>query len=163
MISESFGTDATSSTTVISGVSCDTNILLYSIDRRDPIKHPIAKRVVDACSDAGCALSLQCLNEFFRAAIKKNYVDIDEARSLIEIMRRSMLVFPVNERDLLTAIEIFRTHKLQFFDTLLIATVERAGCTTLISEDMQHGARYGGVTVINPFKLTSTELDQLLA
>ena len=152
-----------SSTTVISGVSCDTNILLYGIDRRDPVKHPVAKQIVDACSDAGCALSLQCLNEFFRSAVGKKYVDASEARRLIEILRRAMLVFPVSERDLLNAIEIYGSHQLQFFHALLIATVERAGSTILISEDMQHGASYRSVQVIDPFKLTSVELDRLLA
>ncbi len=73
-----------------------------------------------------------------------------------------MKVFPVNEADLLAAMGIYQRYDIQFFDALLIATVERAGCTTLISEDMQHNGRYSGVDVVNPFKLSPAELDQLL-
>lgn len=148
---------------VISGVSCDTNILVYSIDLRDPQKHGIAKRVVDECSDMGCAVSLQCLSEFFRAVTMKHLLPIPDARRIVQILRRSMNVFPMNEADLLNAMAIYQRYDIQFFDALLIATVERAGCTTLISEDMQHEGHYGGVTVVNPFKLSPSKLDHLLA
>lgn len=147
---------------MISDISCDTNILVYSIDLRDAQKHLIAKRVVDTCSDMGCPVSLQCLNEFFRASTVKHLLPIADARRIVQILRRSMKVFPVNEADLLAAMGIYQRYDIQFFDALLIATVERAGCTTLISEDMQHNGRYSGVDVVNPFKLSPAELDQLL-
>jgi hypothetical protein len=38
-----------------------------------------------------------------------------------------------------------------FWDGLLIATAARAGCTFLLSEDMQDGARFGRVTILDPF------------
>lgn len=42
-------------------------------------------------------------------------------------------------------------YSLSHWDSLLIAACQEAGVTRLYSEDMQHGADYGGVTVINPF------------
>ena len=41
----------------------------------------------------------------------------------------------------LTALEL--TVDAQLWDGVLIATVERAGCDFLLSEDMQDGARFG--------------------
>jgi predicted nucleic acid-binding protein len=37
------------------------------------------------------------------------------------------------------------------FDARLLAVCNAHGCTHLLSEDLQDGARYGGVTVVDPF------------
>jgi predicted nucleic acid-binding protein len=34
---------------------------------------------------------------------------------------------------------------------LVIAAAADAGCSVLLTEDMQHGRKFGGVTVQNPF------------
>lgn len=34
---------------------------------------------------------------------------------------------------------------------MLLAACKEAGVTRLYSEDMQHGADYDGVTIVNPF------------
>ena len=38
------------------------------------------------------------------------------------------------------------------FDALLLATAREAGCTVLLSEDMQDGAEFDGVVVRNPLR-----------
>ncbi len=40
---------------------------------------------------------------------------------------------------------------LSHWDSLLVAACQEAGVTHLYSEDMQHGADYDGVKVVNPF------------
>ena len=42
-------------------------------------------------------------------------------------------------------------HGIQFYDALIVASAEEAGCNTLYSEDMEDGAVYGTVRVVNPF------------
>jgi predicted nucleic acid-binding protein len=41
--------------------------------------------------------------------------------------------------------------RLSFWDALVVAAAEVAGCDRLLTEDLQEGARYGPVTVVNPF------------
>ena len=41
--------------------------------------------------------------------------------------------------------------RCSFWDGLLIATAVRAGCAFLLSEDMHEGARFNGLTILNPF------------
>jgi predicted nucleic acid-binding protein len=36
-------------------------------------------------------------------------------------------------------------------DALIVAAALEAGCDTLFSEDMQHGRKFGGLTIVNPF------------
>ncbi|MSR60611.1 MAG: nucleic-acid-binding protein, contains PIN domain protein [Planctomycetaceae bacterium] len=42
-------------------------------------------------------------------------------------------------------------YSLSHWDSLLIAACQEADVTHLYSEDMQHGASYDGVIVVNPF------------
>ena len=51
------------------------------------------------------------------------------------------------------ALKIKDKYKLQFYDSLIIATAIENKCTVLYSEDMQNGLVVENVlTIINPFK-----------
>lgn len=41
--------------------------------------------------------------------------------------------------------------RLAFYDALIVAAAAEAGCPTLLTEDLQHGRRFGEVTIRNPF------------
>jgi len=49
------------------------------------------------------------------------------------------------------AIKLARGSTLSFYDALVIAAAADAGCRVLLSEDLQHGRKFGGLTVQNPF------------
>jgi len=44
-----------------------------------------------------------------------------------------------------------RCSTLSFCDALVIEAAADAGCSALLTEDMQCGRKFGGVTVQNPF------------
>jgi predicted nucleic acid-binding protein len=50
------------------------------------------------------------------------------------------------------AVKLARASALSFYDALIIATAADAGCAVLLTEDMQHGRKFGGVTILNPFR-----------
>jgi predicted nucleic acid-binding protein len=52
---------------------------------------------------------------------------------------------------LLAASELEERHTLSFWDALIVESARRSGATRLLTEDLQHGWRVGGVTVDNPF------------
>ena len=41
--------------------------------------------------------------------------------------------------------------QISYWDAIILAAAENAGCTYLLSEDFQNGRVYGEVTVVNPF------------
>jgi predicted nucleic acid-binding protein len=41
---------------------------------------------------------------------------------------------------------------VRFWDALLLASASAAGCSHFLSEDLNDGQVYGGVTVDNPFR-----------
>ena len=49
------------------------------------------------------------------------------------------------------ALEVRAKYKLQFYDALLLATAEANGCDVFLSEDLNPGQIYCGMTAVNPF------------
>jgi predicted nucleic acid-binding protein len=49
------------------------------------------------------------------------------------------------------AVEISRHHGYHIYDSLILAAASQAGCTTVYTEDMQHGQVVEGVRIENPF------------
>lgn len=151
------------SMTATKSFTVDTNILIYSIDRSDPAKQHVADRILRSLFLQRALLPLQALNEFYRATTRKRLLTPAEASAFVR--DTLMFVVPISsiQDDLLQAMSLHKSGEYQFFDSLLIATSARAGCSTLFSEDLHDGRPYGSLTVRNPFKLSATELDALLA
>jgi predicted nucleic acid-binding protein len=49
------------------------------------------------------------------------------------------------------ALEIMDSTQYGFYDSLILASAVRGGCTILYSEDFQDGQMINGVKVVNPF------------
>lgn len=49
------------------------------------------------------------------------------------------------------AVEARATYAIHFYDGMIIASAERAGCDRIWSEDLNPGQEYFGVRVENPF------------
>jgi predicted nucleic acid-binding protein len=58
---------------------------------------------------------------------------------------------PTNRLLIETAWRIEDRYGSSWWDALIVAAAQVAGCTYLLSEDMQDGQHYGAVTVVNPF------------
>jgi predicted nucleic acid-binding protein len=50
------------------------------------------------------------------------------------------------------AVEARGAYGIHFYNGLIVAAAERAGCERLWSEDLNSGQQYFGVTVENPFR-----------
>lgn len=58
---------------------------------------------------------------------------------------------PLTDEDLKASVKLARGNSLAFYDALIVAAAADAGCPVLLSEDLQHGRKFGGVTIQNPF------------
>jgi predicted nucleic acid-binding protein len=112
---------------------------------------------------ARSALPMQCLCEFYSVTTRKRLLSQQRAQTIVEDCNQSLKIVAAEPAELAAAIDIHHRFGLQFFDSLLIATAYRAGCATLISEDMQDGQTMHGVELFNPFSRPSAALDRLLA
>ena len=52
---------------------------------------------------------------------------------------------------MIDAINLAVDHRLNIWDSVMISVASEAGCRLLLSEDMQDGFAWRGLTVVNPF------------
>ncbi len=129
----------------------DTNILVYA-QLDDPRSERALKLV-----EAGGVISAQVLNEFvnvFMRKLRRQWRDIEDALADVRDALDTDVV-PLTAETTAAALALARDHGFAFYDALIVASAIEAGCTTLYSEDMQHGRVIGGLTVINPFLETA--------
>ena len=129
----------------------DSNILLYADDARFDAKRKRAIALILQHREQGTAvLSLQVLQEYFSIATRKLGVDPGEARRKVEIYARFHLVEP-RLTDVFEAIDIYRLHRINYWDAMVVLCAGKSGCLQVLTEDLQHGQVIGGVRIVNPF------------
>jgi len=129
----------------------DTNVLVYTDDPRDPVKQAKALDLIKQhlLSRKG-VVSLQVLQEYFVLATGKLKLDSALAKERIEVFARLQVVEPT-VTDILAAIDLHRLRGLSFWDALVVHSARQAGCSVLLTEDLQHGQEFDGVKIVNPF------------
>lgn len=141
----------------------DTNILVYAADRQAGERHLAALRLIERATRCDCAVMLQTLGEFFAAVTRKGRLDAAAAATILDGWRAVFPIYAAEETALDEAIVAVREHRFSFWDAMLWATVQQAGCDILLTEDLQDGRKLGRVTFINPFNAGNAALlDALL-
>jgi predicted nucleic acid-binding protein len=129
----------------------DTNILIYAAAGRSdaPEKHA---RAWDIIGPGDYGISAQVLAEFYVNATRKPAVPLTLAEAAAWLADlQTVPVVPIDADLVAEAADRSRTHRISYWDAAVIVAAERLGATTLYTEDLSHGQRYGAVTVINPF------------
>jgi predicted nucleic acid-binding protein len=129
----------------------DTNILVYAIDLHEGNKQQIAATLVDRAVSFDCPLSLQAIGEFYAAATRRRILGPLAVARRAHLLLRSFETFSYSSTAVARGIEEASSGRLYLWDAILLASAAEAGCTLLLSEDMQDGLRFGSLTVANPF------------
>ena len=139
-------------------VFLDSNILIYSYDSADRHKQSLAQEWIAALTLRGSAvLSVQILGEFFSTVTRRiaTPLSIEEATEAIERFD----VIPTWQIDMPMVRRAISTHSrygTTYWDSLIIAAAERAGCSAILSEDFNPGQSYHGILAVNPFATSPT-------
>ncbi len=130
----------------------DTNVWVYGVDSADPAKRARARDVLNPGGAASLVVSAQVLGEFFYTVTRKLTPPLppETAGAMVERMRQ-LPVMPIDADTVAAAIAGSRAWQLSYWDALIVAAAQAAGCTRLLSEDLADGAMYGTVRVENPF------------
>lgn len=131
----------------------DTNVLVYLFDEDSPRKQARAKELFAKHADDGpIVLSPQVLQEFYVTVTRKLARPLSPEDALSAVSDLSH--FPVVAVDGATVLEAVRLHqseRLSFWDALIVEAAREADCSTLFSEDLQGGRRFGNLRIENPF------------
>ncbi len=125
----------------------DTNIVVYAFTSNDARSDR-----ADALLRAGGAISVQVLSEFvnvLRRKQRRDWNEIDDALGVLKALLDPPQPLTVEVHE--AGIGIARHYGFSVYDSLIVAAALRAGCSTLYSEDFQHGQTIKRLTIRNPF------------
>jgi predicted nucleic acid-binding protein len=132
----------------------DTNVLIYQFDRKALQKRAIAREIVaDALTNNSALISFQGVQETLNVITRKLPIPMaepDVQDVLNNILLPLMRVMP-SAALYADALRVAQRYQFSFYDSLIVAAAQSAGCKRLLSEDMQHGQVIDGLRIVNPF------------
>ena len=136
-------------------VAIDTNVLAYIagvvMAEADRGKAELAREQVAVIRrSADAVLPTQVMGELYHLLTRRGE-DRSRARETVRSFGETHIVVHAVTTTFLAALDLASEDRLQFWDALILATANEAGCTLLLSEDMQDGFTVRGLTVVNPF------------
>lgn len=132
-------------------VFLDSNILVYGQDVRQPEKQRVAQELAAQLVESGAGvISTQVLQEFYVTVTSKIGIAPLGAKAVLKTFS-AFEVVQVTPELVEEAVDCSILNRLSFWDALIVAAAEAAGCTILYSEDFNAGQIILGVKVVNPF------------
>jgi predicted nucleic acid-binding protein len=130
----------------------DTNVLVYAYDVTDPRKLTTAQDLVGKALAGEIVISTQVLAEFATTLLHKLSPPArpEDVITLLDAFAPIKVILP-DEGVVRRAVEARAAYGLHFYDGMIVAAAERAGCERIWSEDLNAGQNYFGVEVRNPF------------
>lgn len=132
----------------------DTNLFIYQLDASDHRKSEIADAIIRQGAETGNAcVSYQVVQECLNIVLRKAEVplDLSSARSYLDYVLGPLLRIPASIHLYHRGLDIQGRYGYGFYDSLIIAAALEAGCTRLLTEDMQAGQRIETLTIEDPF------------
>jgi predicted nucleic acid-binding protein len=139
-------------------VALDTNILAYAEGVNGASRKDSALAIIDKLRAQSTFLPVQVLGELFYLLVRKTGYSPQRARSSILTWQDSFPLVETSGSILLMAIDLAAQHRLRIWDAVVLSAAASTGCRLLLSEDLQDGFTWNGVTVVNPFSKTPHEL-----
>ena len=129
----------------------DTNVLVYSRDPDDAAKRARARELIEsAIEEESFVVSTQVLVEFYATSVRRRLLGPAQALDFVRFWGGHDTV--PHTPDLVTrGLELHQAHSLSIWDGLIVQAALDARCDVLLSEDLQHGRRFGSLEVANPF------------
>ena len=129
----------------------DTNVLIYAVSS-SPAESLKKERALELIVRTDFGLSAQVLQEFYVNVTRKiaSPLTPDAAVALLEQLRSFPTVptdYPLEVAGVETSLRV----GISYWAGAIIAAAEGLGATTLYTEDLSHGQRYGSVQAVNPF------------
>lgn len=132
-------------------VALDTNILVYAegvngVERRDA-----ALTLVRNLPEHAVVIPAQALGELFNVLVLKAKRSRDAARRAVLTWRDAYAIVETSATVMIDALDLANDHEMRIWDAVMLSVAANSECRLLLSEDLQDGFTWRGVTVTNPF------------
>ena len=134
----------------------DTNVLIYRLDRSDPVKQAKARDLLrQLAKDAEpTVVPWQVLGELvcqLRRWQDENQLTRDALLHYVAALRRLFPAVMPTASALDHALELTGKYSLSHWDSMLLGACLEAGVDTLYTEDMGAPTAYDDIRLLNPF------------
>ena len=132
-------------------IALDTNILAYAEGIGDTARCTGALQLIEQLPPEFVILPAQTLGELFRVLTVKAKRSAEQSREAIITWADTFEIADSSWTAFQAAFDLTVNHQLQIWDALIMAVAAENHCRLLISEDMQNGFTWMGMTIVNPF------------
>ena len=139
-------------------VALDTNVLAYAEGVNGVERKRTALELVQRLPEGAVLLPVQALGELFHLLVRKAGRPPAKARRAILSWQDAFPLIDTSAEIMLSAADLATDHQLSIWDAVILSATAEAGCRLLLSEDLQEGFTWKGVTVTNPFLTRKHEL-----
>lgn len=135
-------------------VALDSNVLAYAEGVNGAAMRRTALELIGQLPADAVVIPVQTLGELFNVLVRK--AKRSPARSRVAVLgwRDAYETVETSATVLISAADLAADHGLSIWDSVIVAASVNAGCRLLLSEDLQDGFTWHGVTVVNPFATT---------
>ena len=132
----------------------DTNILVYSVDKKELVKQPKADQLIrQLLVHGGTIVPWQVLIESVQQLRRWNDRGDLTAAEFDQQVQEFRDVFPVvfpTIGVLDHALDLAKRYSLSHWDSMILGACKEAGATTLYTEDMRAPTNIDGIQLVNP-------------
>ncbi len=133
-------------------VFLDTNVLVYAFGMKKASIPDTRSEIAQQIVIDRAVISVQVLNEFAQVCHRKVGLSWERIVASLQVIKELCgpavpLTADLHE----AAVELSRWHGFNIYDSLILAAAIKAGCTTVLTENMQYGQTIGNLTIVNPF------------
>lgn len=144
-------------------IAFDTNVFVYAFDDDGDDKHLIARALLEAAPQADVRLPMQVLGELYAVITKRRIGTRAEARQIVDVLLDTFPVCVADTSSFRVAIALAEIDGLAIWDAQIVSASAAAGCTILLTEDLQDGRRFalprlGSIQIVNPFHVANRAL-----
>ena len=135
-------------------VAIDTNVLAYAEGLNDATKRDASLAVLEALPPETTFIPVQTLGELYSVLVRKAGRSRRDASASVLSWGDAFPLIESSTDVLLAATDLADAHQLGIWDALILSAAADARCRLLLSEDLQDGFTWRGVTIANPFAST---------
>ena len=132
----------------------DTNLFIYQLEANDDHKSAVADAIIREGVETGNAcISYQVVQECLNTVLRKAEVplSVTGARAYLDHVLMPLFQISASAHLYHRGLDIQDRYRYGFYDSLIIAAALDAGCTRLLTEDLQDGQNIETLTIVNPF------------
>jgi predicted nucleic acid-binding protein len=132
-------------------VAVDTNVLAYAEGTNGESKRSAALALLQKLPPESTLLPAQTLGELYNVLVRKARWSRADAERAVLGWGDAFPLIETSSGVVLAAMNLASDHQLGIWDAIVLSAAADAGCRLLLSEDLQEGFTWSGVTVTNPF------------